>query len=86
MALQPTPSEIKAMTDLICICGLRCTCGARQRLQSIREEEANQIPPGYSPTDRTLYDGHGTIWEKCDRVDCGLHVVRPGKAQCPCED
>lgn len=27
-------------------------------------------------------DGFGGCWEKCDRPDCGLQVVRPGKAQC----
>lgn len=37
-----------------------------------------------------LDDGFGTRWHKCDRADCGLQIVRPGKAQCahgePCAD
>lgn len=35
---------------------------------------------------RVVEDGHGGAWVKCDRADCDLHVVRPGKAQCSCED
>jgi hypothetical protein len=30
----------------------------------------------------TLDDGFGNMWLKCDRGDCGLHIVRPGKVQC----
>lgn len=30
-------------------------------------------------------DGFGSVWKMCDRVNCGLHVVRPGKAQCWCD-
>lgn len=37
-----------------------------------------------------LSDGFGNFWEKCDRKDCGLQVIRPGLAQCahgePCKD
>lgn len=34
-----------------------------------------------------LDDGFGNVWEKCDRDDCGLQIVRPGKAQCDtCND
>lgn len=34
-----------------------------------------------------INDGFGNSWEKCKLgADCGLHVVRPGKAQCWCED
>jgi len=29
-------------------------------------------------------DGYGSHWTKCGR-HCGLHVVRPGKAQCTYE-
>lgn len=40
--------------------------------------------------DKWLDDGFGTRWIKCDRKDCGLQIVRPGKAQCahgePCPD
>lgn len=32
-------------------------------------------------------DGFGNSWAKCALGrDCGLHVVRPGKAQCWCFD
>lgn len=34
----------------------------------------------------TISDGFGSEWAKCRRPDCGLHVVRPGKAQCDCEE
>jgi hypothetical protein len=34
---------------------------------------------------RTITDGH-CEWILCDRKDCGLHVVRPGKVQCWCDD
>jgi len=36
-------------------------------------------------TNSTIYDGCGTGFEKCDRKHCGLHIVRPGKAQCDCD-
>lgn len=32
--------------------------------------------------DQVVTDGFGSEWLKCDRNDCDLHVVRPGKAQC----
>lgn len=35
-------------------------------------------------SERTIEDGFGSCWELCDRQDCGLQVVRPGKAQCDC--
>jgi hypothetical protein len=39
---------------------------------------------------RLIGDGFGTHWYKCDREDCGLQVVRPGRAKCahgePCAD
>lgn len=47
-------------------------------------------PPMNAPletNDRTLDDGFGNIWHKCERSDCGMEVVRPGKVQCtkePC--
>jgi hypothetical protein len=30
----------------------------------------------------SLDDGFGNVWEKCERPDCGLQIVRPGSAQC----
>jgi len=30
-------------------------------------------------------DGQGNAWPRC-KADCGLEVVRPGKAQCYCDD
>lgn len=29
-----------------------------------------------------LDDGFGNVWEKCERDDCCLEIVRPGKVQC----
>ncbi len=37
------------------------------------------------PSD-AVCDGHGMVVTKCERLDCGLHVVRPGKVQCWCDD
>lgn len=31
---------------------------------------------------RTVEDGFGNRWYKCDLADCSLQVVRPGKVQC----
>jgi hypothetical protein len=31
---------------------------------------------------RVVSDGMGSEWMKCDRVDCGLGVTRPGSADC----
>lgn len=34
-----------------------------------------------------LDDGVGNTWAKCQRADCGLQIVRPGKVQCSrCEE
>ena len=34
-----------------------------------------------------ISDGFGNSWTKCKLAgDCGLHVVRPGKARCWCQD
>jgi hypothetical protein len=34
-----------------------------------------------------ISDGFGNSWERCKLGDdCGLHVVRPGKADCWCFD
>lgn len=30
----------------------------------------------------TIDDGFGNRWDKCERPDCDLQVVRPGKVQC----
>ena len=35
---------------------------------------------------RVIEDGFGSVWTACDRDDCGLQVVRPGKVQCWCDD
>jgi hypothetical protein len=32
-----------------------------------------------------IEDGFGNCWVKCDKSDCGLEVVRPGKVQCWCD-
>jgi hypothetical protein len=31
-------------------------------------------------------DGHGNAWAICDRVNCGIELVRPGKVQCWCDE
>lgn len=33
---------------------------------------------------KTISDGYQE-WVTCDKKDCGLHVVRPGKVQCSCD-
>jgi len=34
-----------------------------------------------------ICDGFGNSWSRCKLgAECGLHVVRPGKAQCWCQD
>jgi len=32
----------------------------------------------------TIEDGYGSYWGRCHE-NCGLNVVRPGKAQCDCD-
>lgn len=32
--------------------------------------------------EKTIEDGFGGCWVKCDHPDCDLQVVRPGKVQC----
>lgn len=32
--------------------------------------------------EREISDGCGSTWLKCERANCGLEVVRPGKVQC----
>lgn len=39
----------------------------------------------YLKKNKTISDGYQE-WSKCSRQDCGLHVVRPGKVQCWCDD
>ena len=34
---------------------------------------------------RTVSDGYSEV-QMCDKIDCDLHVVRPGSFQCSCED
>lgn len=34
---------------------------------------------------RVVEDGYGGCWDMCERENCDLHVVRPGKVQCTCE-
>jgi hypothetical protein len=35
----------------------------------------------------TIEDGFGNCWKQCALGDmCGLHVVRPGKVQCACDE
>ena len=36
---------------------------------------------------KDISDGFGNSWGRCKLgADCGLHVVRPGKAKCWCRD
>lgn len=32
--------------------------------------------------ERTIDDDFGSVWRLCERADCDLQVVRPGKVQC----
>lgn len=34
------------------------------------------------PEPRYINDGFGNEWKLCDKPDCQLAVVRPGKAEC----
>lgn len=61
----------------------------KERL-SVLEEWADArptIPPTHfeSAQDVTVEDGFGGSWLRC-KPGCDLHVVRPGKVQCSCED
>jgi hypothetical protein len=41
----------------------------------------------YIPNENDISDGFGNSWTRCKlRNDCGLHVVRPGIADCWCSD
>ena len=35
--------------------------------------------------DEVIEDGFGNSWCKCEKPDCGLEIVRPGKVQCWCD-
>lgn len=37
-------------------------------------------------TEDVLDDGFGNQWHKCEKPDCGLEIVRPGKVQCWCDN
>lgn len=37
-------------------------------------------------SNNSVCDGNGSVWPKCSNSECGLHVVRPGKVQCWCDD
>ncbi|UUE23834.1 hypothetical protein LRQ08_21650 [Rhodococcus qingshengii] len=45
--------------------------------------------PATEPADRvdhgSVDDGMGSEWQRC-KADCGIEVVRPGKAQCDCTE
>jgi hypothetical protein len=36
--------------------------------------------------DRIISDDFGSSWNKCEFIECGLHIVRPGKVQCSYDD
>jgi len=42
--------------------------------------------PDEDAFEKVLDDGFGNTWLMCDRVNCGLQIVRPGKVQCWCDD
>lgn len=53
--------------------GPKCTC----------DDFADDPCKVHTPTpERWIEDGCGNSWAKCDRPDCQLEVVRPGKVQC----
>lgn len=43
-------------------------------------------PSIFKEAQATINDGFGSEWSKCSKKDCGLHVVRPGKVQCWCDE
>lgn len=53
-------------------------CHGSQGLLVVEKNEQRQ--------DRIVDDGFGNQAEMCDREDCDLQVVRPGKFQCRCDD
>lgn len=36
-------------------------------------------------SEKIVSDGFGNEWLRCERSDCDLSVVRPGRVQCKCE-
>lgn len=50
-------------------------------------EEQQAARAGIEPPSdgRTVDDTFGNVWHLCDRANCGLEVVRPGKVQCWCD-
>ncbi|MBV6514082.1 MAG: hypothetical protein FMNOHCHN_03672 [Ignavibacteriaceae bacterium] len=50
------------------------------------EEYQKGLPYCTMYVSRTISDGLGSEWSKCSKQDCGLHVVRPGKVQCWCDE
>lgn len=59
------------------------------RMRELEEwiERRPSVQPVLIPQDdpKLVEDGFGGAWTPC-KPDCDLHVVRPGKVQCPCED
>lgn len=41
--------------------------------------------PIHDDDGESVCDGFGGCWQRCNRPDCDLHVVRPGKVQCSYE-
>lgn len=52
----------------------------------VEKEYQNGLPHCTMYVSATILDGFGSEWSKCSRQDCGLHVVRPGKVQCWCDE
>ena len=48
-------------------------------MQAAEGEQNSNVSAG------SIEDGFGSCWAKCDKPDCGLQVVRPGKVQCHCD-
>ena len=61
-----------------------CEQQAREKLQALVDAvtEAKRHNQTVRESDRMITDGFGSAWTKCDLLDCGLHVVRPGRSDC----
>lgn len=58
--------------------------GAAIRQSTNWEKYESNYDKIFRKESKEVTDGY-TTWVKCDRKDCDLHVVRPGKVQCHCE-
>lgn len=80
-------SDLMARMDKIVSEGMRAVGAEAKR---VFEEELFKAPAEIKTIDdlvahnrdSLVCDGFGAQWLKCDRTDCALAVVRPGRAKC----